>query len=305
MSILDNKYLIVIVGPTGIGKTELSIKIASRLQTEIVSADSRQFYKDLKIGTAAPTAEQLATIRHHCIGNKSAEDYYSIYMFEQDVLNILAKLYLDSDFAIMTGGSGLYIDAVCKGVDDIPDIDDKIRNDILQKYKEEGIEGLRFEIKRLDPEYYEEADLRNPKRLIRALEVCIMTGKPFSAFHKGIEVSRPFKILWIGLNRDRQELYDLINLRVDTMIKNGLLEEVKSLSKYRNLNALNTVGYKELFPYFDGEYSIERAIELIKRNSRRYAKRQLTWFNRNDEIRWFHPDNSEGILEYIMALFKK
>jgi len=188
LSILDNKYLIVIVGPTGIGKTELSIKIASRLQTEIVSADSRQFYKDLKIGTAAPTAEQLATIRHHCIGNKSAEDYYSIYMFEQDVLNILAKLYLDSDFAIMTGGSGLYIDAVCKGVDDIPDIDDKIRNDILQKYKEEGIEGLRFEIKRLDPEYYEEADLRNPKRLIRALEVCIMTGKPFSAFHKGTGV---------------------------------------------------------------------------------------------------------------------
>lgn len=299
MNLKDKKFLIVIAGPTGIGKTGLSINIAGKLHAEIISADSRQFYRELGIGAAAPTTEQLEAVKHHCVGNKSVKDYYSIYKFEQDVLDILQNIYLKSDTAIMTGGSGLYIDAVCKGVDDIPDIDESIRKDVLHKYREEGVEGIRFEIKKLDPDYYDIADLKNPKRLIRALEVCKMTGKAFSSFRTGLSVKRTFNIIQIGLNRDRKELYDLINLRVDNMINKGLVKEAKALFEHRGLNSLNTVGYKELFPYFEGVYSLERAIDLIKRNSRRYAKRQLTWFNKNKNIRWFHPDDQEGILDYL------
>jgi len=299
MTSLKNKYLIVISGPTGIGKTGLSINIAKNLETEIISADSRQFYKELKIGTAAPSSEQLSEVNHYCIGNKSINDYYSIYKFEQDVLNILEKLFNKSNTVILTGGSGLYIDAVCLGVDDIPDIDETIRLKVLKKYEEEGIEGLRFDLKTLDPEFYVKADLRNPKRMMRALEVCLMTGKPFSGFRKGLETKRNFKTIWIGLNRDRDELYHIINERVDKMIDDGLVDEAKKFHPLKHLNSLNAVGYKELFGYFDGDYSLEKAIELIKRNSRRYAKRQLTWFNKNKNISWFHPDESHNIINYI------
>ena len=300
----DNKYLFVIVGPTGIGKTELSIGIAEKLKTEIISADSRQFYRELKIGTAAPDSGQLKKIKHHFIGNRSIAEYYSIFMFEQDVLKILDNLYSKYGSVIMTGGSGLYIDAVCSGVDDIPDIEEQIREEILKKYEKEGIEGLRFDIKKLDPYFYDSADLKNPKRLMRALEVCVMTGKPFSSFRKGSLVKRPFNIKLIGLNRDREELYNIINKRVDKMIEEGLIEEAKEFYSKKHLNSLNTVGYKELFPFFDGEYPIDRAIELIKRNSRRYAKRQLTWFNKNKNIKWFHPDDEEDIIEYIHSEIK-
>lgn len=277
----------------------MSIRIAREVDTEIISADSRQFYRELKIGTAAPSLDQLSKVNHHCVGNKSVNDYYSIYMFEQDVLNILESLFNKSDSVIMTGGSGLYIDALCSGVDDIPDIDETIRLRVLKKYEEEGIEGLRFDLKTLDHEFYEKADLRNPKRLMRALEVCLKTGKPFSSFRKGFQTDRNFIPIWIGLNRDRKELYEIINKRVDKMLENGLVDEAREFYPLKHLNSLNTVGYKELFGYFDGELTLEKAIELIKRNSRRYAKRQLTWFNKNKKITWFHPDEFSNIINHI------
>jgi len=299
------KFLIVVVGPTGIGKTELCINLAIKLNTEIISADSRQFYRELQIGTAAPTIEQLSRVNHHCVGNKSITDYYSIFKFEQDVLGILDNLFTGTRNVILTGGSGLYVDAVCSGVDDIPDIDDDIRLAVLKKFNEEGIEGIRFEIRRLDPEYYNSADLKNPKRLIRALEVCLMTGRPYSSFRTGKIVKRPFEIIWLGLNRERSELYEIINHRVDKMFEEGLLDEARSLEKHKKLNSLNTVGYKELFPYLDGDYSLDKAVELIKRNSRRYAKRQLTWFNKNKLIKWFHPDEINNIIKYIDNIKEK
>jgi len=298
---MKNKTLIVIIGPTGIGKTDLSIFLAKKLNTEIISADSRQFFKELKIGTAVPDDEQLKAVKHHFIGNKSIHDYYNASSFEFEVIDLLKELFQTKNQVIMVGGSGMYVDAVCKGIDDLPEIDMEIRNNLLEKFEKEGIEGLRFELKRLDPEYYKTVDLKNPKRLLKALEITIQTGKPYSTFRTQNVKKRDFNILKIGLNIEREKLYDRIEQRVDKMIENGLVEEARQFLPYKNLNSLNTVGYKELFPYLEGEYSLERAIELIKRNSRRYAKRQLSWFNRDKEINWFQPDEQDKILAFIKS----
>ncbi len=294
------KNLIVIVGPTGIGKTELGIYLATQLNTEIISADSRQFYKELKIGTATPSIEELKTAKHHFIGNLSIHDYYNASNFEFEALELLEKLFKTKDYMIMLGGSGMYIDAVCKGIDDLPSIDTEIREYWEQKYQQEGIEGLRFYLKRLDPEYYAIVDLKNHKRILKGLEICLMTGKTYTSFRQAITKKRNFNIIKIGLETDRQELYERIEQRVDKMIEYGLVNEAKQFHQYKNLNSLNTVGYKELFPYFDNEYSLEKAIELIKRNTRRYAKRQLSWFKRDKEIRWFEKNERKKILEYVV-----
>ncbi len=296
--------LIVINGPTAIGKTDLSIYLAKKLDTEIISADSRQFYKELKIGTAVPDNAQLKSVKHHFIGNKSIHDYYNASSFEFEVINLLKKLFLKTNQVIMVGGSGMYVDAVCKGIDDLPEIDMEIRSSLIKKFETEGIESLRFELKRLDPDYYAVADLKNPKRLLKALEITLQTGKPYSTFRTKTIKKRDFNILKIGLNMDREKLYERIELRVDKMIENGLIDEAKQFIEYKKLNSLNTVGYKELFPYLEGEYSLERAIELIKRNTRRYAKRQLSWFNRDKEINWFMPDEKEKILNFILKNLK-
>ncbi|HAN18658.1 MAG: tRNA (adenosine(37)-N6)-dimethylallyltransferase MiaA [Bacteroidetes bacterium GWC2_33_15] len=293
------KKLIVIIGPTGIGKTDLSIEIAQELNTEIISCDSRQIYKELKIGTAVPTNIQLNKVKHHFIGNKSIYDYYNASMFEVEVLELLDKLFLKNETVIMTGGSGLYIDAVCKGIDDLPTIDQELRAELINRLNKEGIESLRMHLKMLDPDYYKEADIRNPKRILKALEVTLQTGKPYSTFLTKPRRTRDFKIVKIGLQRNRNELYERINLRVDQMIDDGLIDEARIFYKDRLLNSLNTVGYKELFDYFDGSSTLEKAIELIKQNSRHYAKRQISWFGRDKEIAWFHSDRKNEILEFI------
>ncbi|MBN1253344.1 MAG: tRNA (adenosine(37)-N6)-dimethylallyltransferase MiaA [Bacteroidales bacterium] len=293
------KTLIVIVGPTGIGKTDLGICLAKSLDTEIISADSRQFYKELRIGTAVPNETQLKSVKHHFIGNKSIDDYYNASSFEFEVIDLLDKLFIQKKNIIMLGGSGMYVDAVCKGIDYLPDIDMDIRNKLIKKFENEGIESLRFELQKYDPEYYKIADLKNPKRLLKALEISIMTGKPYSSFRTKENKTRNFSLLKIGLNIEREQLYYRIDQRVDKMIENGLLDEAKQFLNNKHLNALNTVGYKELFPYFEGEYNLDRAVELIKRNTRRYAKRQLSWFNRDKEIKWFNPSERENIFEFV------
>lgn len=296
------KSLIVILGPTGIGKTDLSIDIAKEFNTEIISSDSRQIYKELKIGTAVPGVDQLKKVKHHFIGNKSIYDYYNASMFEFEVLDLLEILFQKHNQVVMTGGSGMYINAVCDGIDDLPTIDKKLRDDLVQKHKEEGIESLRLQLKMLDSETYSKIDLKNPKRILKALEVSIQTGKPYSTFLSETRKKRNFNIIKIGLQRERNELYQRINLRVDQMIDEGLIDEAKRFYKDRNLNSLNTVGYKELFAHFDGEITEEKAIELIKRNSRHYAKRQISWFLRDKEIEWFHPDNKKEIISFIKRL---
>lgn len=283
---MKEKKLIILLGPTGVGKTELSLQMAEELGTEIISCDSRQMYREMKIGTAAPTEEELKRVPHHFIGHLSIHDYYSCGRFEIDALAKCNKLFQSHDTVIMTGGSMLYIDAVCKGIDDIPNIDKELRQSLLERYQNEGIENIRQELKILDPDYYKIVDLQNHKRIIHALEVCIQSGKPYSSFRSESVKKRPFTIEKIGLNRPREVLYDRINKRVDIMMENGLLEEAKNLYPYKGLNALNTVGYKELFNYFDGIWTLDFAIQMIKQNSRRYAKKQLTWFNRDSEITW-------------------
>lgn len=295
------KSLIVILGPTGIGKTDLSIDIAKEFNTEIISSDSRQVYKELKIGTAVPSEEQLKKVTHHLIGNKSIYDYYNASMFEFEVLDILEILFQTHNHVIMTGGSGMYINAVCDGIDDLPTIDQKLRDDLIQKYKEEGLESLRLQLKMLDPESYAKIDLKNAKRILKALEVSIQTGKPYSSFLSQTTKKRDFNIIKIGLQREREELYERINLRVDQMVEEGLIDEAKLFYKDRQLNSLNTVGYKELFECFDGTISVEKAIELIKRNSRHYAKRQISWFSRDKDIVWFHPEKMNEIIVYIKS----
>jgi len=279
--------LIVLLGPTAVGKTDISIELARHFGCEIISADSRQFYREMKIGIAAPSDHQLAEIKHHFIGFISVRDYYSSSLFERDVLKLLPGLFSRNKIVLMTGGSGLYIDAVCKGIDDIPDVDQEIREKYTRKYKEEGIEGLRMTLRLLDPVYYEKVDLRNPKRIIRALEICESTGRPYSTFLTEKEHTRDFKIIKTGISRPREELFQRINQRVDQMMKNGLDDEAGKLYPFKDLNALNTVGYKELFDYFDSKITREKAVELIKRNTRRFAKRQMTWWNKDPEIEWF------------------
>ena len=297
-------FLIVLLGPTGVGKTDVSVEIAGHFNSEIISADSRQFFREMKIGTAVPAEFQLKTIKHHFLQCLSIEDYYSSSLFERDVLKLLPLLFSKNNIVIMTGGSGMYIDSVCFGTDDIPDVDPDIRQRFIRKYREEGLEALRANLKLLDPEHYIKVDLNNYKRVIRALEICETAGKPYSSFLKKQKRERDFGIIKIGLERPRDELYQRINSRVDEMILMGLEDEAKQLYISRNLNALNCVGYREFFDFFDGKISKEKAIELIKRNSRRFAKRQLTWWNKDKEIRWFRPEQVKAIIEYIENLLR-
>lgn len=287
------------LGPTGVGKTALAISLAQHYRCEIISADSRQIYREMNIGTAAPDNTQLTTVKHHFVRSVSIEDYYSSSVFERDVLKLLAALYSADDFALMSGGSGLYIDAVCNGTDDIPDVDPAVREKYISLYHKEGIGGLRIALRLMDPEHYANVDLKNHKRIIRALEICETSGRPYSSFLTKQKRSRDFRIIKIGLCRSRDELYKRINARVDAMVLAGLEDEARQLLKYRHLNALNSVGYKEFFDYFDGIIIREKAIELIKRNSRRYAKRQMTWWAKDKEIKWFHPDQKTEIIRHI------
>lgn len=291
--------LLVLIGPTGVGKTELSLRLAERYHTCIVSADSRQLYADLKIGTAAPTPEQLARVEHHLVGTLQLADYYSAARYEEEVMNLLPRLFVKHPVVLLTGGSMMYVDAVCKGIDDIPTVDAETRRFLLQRYEEEGLERLCAELKLLDPEYYAEVDLRNPKRVIHALEICYMTGKTYTSFRTRQVKERPFRMVKVGLTRDREELYCRINLRVDQMMADGLLEEALRVYPYRSLNSLNTVGYKELFKYFDGEWTLDFAVEKIKQNSRIYSRKQMTWFKRDADIRWFHPEQEAEITAYL------
>ena len=293
------KTLIVITGPTAVGKTALCLDIAQHFGIPIINADSRQIYKELKIGTASPTSEQLQLVPHYFVGSLSLTDYYSASLFEQQVLEILSRQFREHDFALMAGGSMMYIDAVCDGIDDIPTVDDVTRETLKQRLKEEGLEALVEQLKELDPEYYEIVDRQNPRRVVHGLEICLMTGKTYTSFRKREKKERPFRIVKIGLNRPREELYDRINQRVDQMMQQGLLDEAKALYPMRQMNALNTVGYKELFDYLDGRWPLEEAVERIKGNTRRYARKQLTWYKKDPQIRWFHPDEKEQIISYI------
>ena len=291
--------LIVLIGPTGVGKTELSLSLAEFLHTSIINADSRQIFKDIPIGTAAPTPEEQLRIHHYFVGTLNLTDYYSAAQFETDVIALLKNLFKTQNYALMSGGSMMYIDAVCKGIDDMPTIDNEIRVHILERYKQEGLEVMCQELKLLDPDYYKIVDTKNPKRVIHALEVCYMTGKPYFSFRTRQNKKRPFDIIKIGLQREREELYDRINKRVEAMIENGLIDEVKRVAAFRNCNALNTVGYKEIFQYLDGNWPYETAIEKIKQNTRIYSRKQMTWYRKDPEIRWFHPNDKESIKNFI------
>lgn len=299
---MKDKYLVVIAGPTASGKTATAIKVAKALGTEIISADSRQFYKELPIGTAAPTPEEQAEVPHHMIHNLNVEDKYDVADYEQDVLDLLKKLFVNHDTVVLTGGSGLFIDAVCKGLDSIPDISEDVRNKVDELYKKGGLIALQNEIERLDPEYYNIVDKYNPRRLQRAVEVCYQTGLTYTSFRKNTVKQRDFKIVKVALLWERNELISRINLRVENMVKDGLLEEAKSMYSKRHLNSLNTVGYKELFEYFDGKVSLNEAIENIKINTRQYAKRQMTWLRKNNDYKWFTVDEQEDMLKYINAV---
>lgn len=291
--------LIVLIGPTGVGKTELSLSLAEFLHTAIINADSRQIFKDLPIGTAAPTPEEQQQIHHYFVGTLNLTDYYSAAQFETDVIGLLENLFKTQNYALMSGGSMMYIDAVCKGIDDMPTVDNETRTHILERYEQEGLEAMCQELKLLDPDYYQIVDIKNPKRVIHALEICYMTGKPYSSFRTRQNKKRPFDIIKIGLQREREELYDRINKRVDAMIENGLIDEVKRVAAFRNCNALNTVGYKEIFQYLDGNWSLETAVEKIKQNTRIYSRKQMTWYRKDPEISWFHPNDKESIKKFI------
>ncbi len=291
--------LIVLVGPTGVGKTALSLRIAQHFGCEIVSADSRQLYHQLQIGTAAPTPEQLQQAPHHLVGTLGLEEYYSAARYEEEALHCITALHREHPVVLLTGGSMMYADALCKGIDDLPTIPSHIREALQERYRQEGLQPLCRELEQLDYVYYHQVDLNNHKRVIHALEICHTTGKPYSLLRTNTVKQRDFRIIKVGLNRERPELFDRINSRVEEMIAQGLVEEARSVLPYRHLNALNTVGYKEVFAYFDGEYTLPQAIEKIQRNSRVYAKKQLTWFKRDEEITWFHPDNEEAVIKHI------
>ncbi|NLZ73330.1 MAG: tRNA (adenosine(37)-N6)-dimethylallyltransferase MiaA [Bacteroidales bacterium] len=296
---MKKNTLIVLIGPTGVGKTELSLRIAEHLKTCIISADSRQLYKGITIGTAAPTKEQLNRIEHYFVGFLDLADYYSAAQYEVDALNKLELLFPKYPNIILTGGSMLYIDAICKGIDDMPTVDLDTRRFMQKKYEKEGLDGLTRELKLLDPDYYFKVDLKNHKRIIHALEICYMTGKPYSSFRTQKKKERPFNILKIGLQRNREDLYNRINQRVEEMIKLGVIEEARKVFHKRHLNSLNTVGFKELFKYIAGEWDLPFTIQKIQRNTRVYSKKQMTWFKRDPEINWFHPEEEEKILSFI------
>ncbi len=274
--------------------------IAKHFGIPIINADSRQIYRELKIGTARPTDKQIQAVRHYFVGTLGLDDYYSASLFEQQVLQLLDQLFQTSDYALLTGGSMMYIDAVCDGIDDIPTIDEETRRLMKQRLADEGLEALCEELRRLDPEYYEIVDRQNPRRVVHALEICTMTGKTYTSFRRRERRQRPFRIVKIALNRPREELYERINRRVDQMMSDGLLDEARALYPKKELNALNTVGYKELFDYLDGRWPLEEAVERIKGNTRRYARKQLTWYKKDKQIRWFHPDDKQSIIDYII-----
>lgn len=296
------KTLIIIAGPTAIGKTAISIKLAQHFKTEIISADSRQFYREMSIGTAKPNQDELNAAKHHFIDSHTITDTFTAGNFEKEALKVLDVLFKQHNQVIMTGGSGLFINAVCNGFDDLPVASDEIRQQLNKELQEKGIEHLQDKLKLADPVYFAEVDINNPQRLIRALEVYQATGKTFSSYRSKSHKTRSFNIISIGLNSDRESLYQKINSRVDQMIEAGLVEEVKSLSKYRHLNALQTVGYSEIFDYLDGKCSLDIAIEQIKQNTRRFAKRQITWFKKTEQITWFDPSDYESILNFLNQL---
>ncbi|MDD5974198.1 MAG: tRNA (adenosine(37)-N6)-dimethylallyltransferase MiaA [Bacteroidales bacterium] len=291
--------LFVVLGPTGVGKTDISIEIAQRLSCSIISSDSRQIYKEMSIGTAKPSEEELQKVKHYFISTQSITEHYSSGQYELDAIPIIESEIERNGNALLVGGSMLYIDAVCKGIDDIPNIDPNVREEVSELYERVGLDGIRNQLKLLDPVHYREVDPMNAKRIKHALEVCLQTGKPFSNLRTGVAKKRNFNIIKIGLRREREELYEMINQRVLKMVEAGLIEEARNLYAYRNLNSLNTVGYKELFKYFENEWTLDYAINMIQQNTRRYAKKQMSWFNKDREIEWFHPEDKKAIHEYI------
>lgn len=295
-----DKTLIVVVGPTAVGKTALAISLARHFNTEILSADSRQFFKEMEIGTAKPSIEELAAAPHHFVNSHSIDTLFSTGDFELQAIDLLEALFKEHKLLIMVGGSGLYIDAVCNGLDDLPETDLKIREMLNLQLAADGLESIKQQLVEYDPEYYNKVDQSNPQRMIRGLEFFLSTGKKLSAYQTNSKKVRPFNILKIGLNMDRAELYNRINQRVDHMMQAGLLEEVKNLLPYRKYNALNTVGYSELFSYLDGDITLKEAVDQIKQNTRRFAKRQLTWFRRDDSIAWFEPGQDNTVIDYIL-----
>jgi tRNA dimethylallyltransferase len=295
-----SKTLIVITGPTAVGKTDLCLDIAKYFGIPIINADSRQIYREIKIGTAAPTEEQLQQVRHYFVGTQALTDYYSASIYEQEVMSLLDTLFQTSDYALLSGGSMMYIDALCNGIDDIPTVDDETRNTLKRRLAEEGLESLCEQLRVLDPEHYEIVDKKNPRRVVHALEICLMTGRTYTSFRTNEHKERPFNIIKIGLTRDREIIYERINRRVDIMMEQGFLDEARSVYPLRHLNALNTVGYKELFAYLDGTWSLDEAIERIKGNTRRYARKQLTWYKKDPLVTWFSPDDKQLILNHII-----
>lgn len=294
--------LLILLGPTAVGKTELSLRLADCFHCPILSADSRQLYRDLPIGTAAPTPEQLARTKHYFVGTLGLQDYYSASRYEADALATLEREFRDHEVMVMTGGSMMYIDAVCEGIDDIPTIDDETRETLRRRYETEGLEPLQRELRLLDPEYYAQCDVRNTKRVIHALEVCYMTGQTYTSFRRHEVKERPFRIVKVGLQRERADLFDRINRRVTLMEQQGLVDEARRVMPYRDCNSLNTVGYKEIFQYLDGVWTLDFALEKIRRNTRVYAKKQMTWFRKDSNIRWYHPDESDRILTEIREI---
>ncbi len=301
-----SKNLVIILGPTGVGKTELCLTLADLFHSPIISADSRQMYADIPICTAAPTPSERARVQHYLVGNLGLDDYYSAAKYEEDVIVLVTKLFAEHDILLVTGGSMMYIDALCYGIDQIPTIPDDIRKPLLERYETEGLDNLVEELKILDPVYFKEVDRRNPKRVLHALEVCYLTGHPYSDLRKGEKTERPFNIIRIGLTRPREELYERINRRVDQMVGNGLIDEARRMYPHKGLNSLNTVGMKELFSWMDGAltpdgkpWTLEFAIEKIKQNSRIYSRKQMTWFKRDASTKWFHPDDLQAITDYI------
>lgn len=301
------KKVVVLLGPTGVGKTELSINVAEYYNTSIISADSRQFYKGLEIGTAAPTPDQMKLVKHYMVGMLDVEDYYNASEYENDTLKIISELHKIHDTIIISGGSMMYVDALCNGIDEVPTIDEHLRKELYDLYEQEGLEPIRSQLKILDPQFYDQVDLKNYKRVIHALEVCIMTGKPYSSFRTKTKKQRPFRIIKIGLMREREELYNRINSRVEEMMKSGLLNEARRFYPQRHLNSLNTVGYKELFRYLDGEWTLDFAVEKIKQNTRIYSRKQMTWFKRDPEINWINLSSihETSVLQRIKDITEK
>jgi len=297
---LKNKTLIIITGPTGVGKTEATLRIAEHFNVPVINADSRQIFSEIPIGTAAPTAQQQRRVPHYFVGNHHLEDYYSASLYEQDVLNLINSQ--DTSISLLSGGSMMYIDAVCKGIDDIPTIRPEIREEMMRRLELEGLEEMCHLLRKLDPEHWEIVDRKNPRRVLHALEICIQTGKTYTSFRSNTTKERPFNIIKIGLNRDRNELYDRINQRVLNMIDEGMIKEALSVYPKRTLNSLNTVGYKEMFEYLDGLTTLDEAIFKIQSNTRKYARKQLTWYKKDDALQWFNPDNVEEILKYISTI---